>query len=239
MIGALNGYAIGMGLGLALSTDLRIAADDARFQVTQIKRGLFADYGLGHLLPRHIGQQRALELMLTGRMIDAQEALELGLVLDVAPKEELLDAALELAERVASGPPLGIAATKRVTYMGDNDDLQRVMDWTSLAIGHMFNSEDNAEGIRSFTERREPVFPGPVAAPSPHGARVRPRRAGRRWRGRRRTRSSAIRRGRGSSGCGRGGAPGPAPRRAARGRGCGPARRGASSPAAPSPRPTP
>ena len=160
VIGALNGYAIGMGLGLALSTDLRIAADDARFQVTQIKRGLFADYGLGHLLPRHIGQQRALELMLTGRMIDAQEALELGLVLDVAPKEELLDAALEPAERVASGPPLGIAATKRVTYMGDNDDLQRVMDWTSLAIGHMFNSEDNAEGIRSFTERREPVFRG-------------------------------------------------------------------------------
>ena len=160
VIGALNGYAVGMGFGLALATDLRIASDDARFQVAQIKRGLFADYGLGHFLPQQLGQQRGLELMLTARMIDAQEALDLGLVLKVVPKDDLLDAALELAEQIASGPPLGIAASKRVAYMNDNEDMHRVMDWTSLAIGHMFNSEDNAEGIRSFMERREPQFQG-------------------------------------------------------------------------------
>ncbi len=160
VIGALNGYAVGLGFGLALATDLRIASDDARFQVAQLKRGLFGDYGLGHFLPQQLGIQRGLELMLTARMIEAQEALDLGLVLEVVPKDELLDAALELAGEIAKGPPLGIAASKRVAYMNDNEDLHRVMDWTGLAIGHLFNSDDNAEGIRSFMERREPQFQG-------------------------------------------------------------------------------
>ena len=160
VIGALNGYAIGGGFGLALATDLRIAAADARFEVTQLKRGLFADYGLGHFLPQQIGHQRALELMLTGRMFGAEEALELGLVLKVVPKEQLLDAAFELAEAIASGPPLGIAASKRVAYMNDNDDLQRNMDWTHLGLGAVRNSDDVAEGIRAFMEKREPQFKG-------------------------------------------------------------------------------
>ncbi len=160
VIGALNGYAVGLGFGLALATDLRIASDDARFQVAQLKRGLFGDHGLGHFLPQQLGIQRGLELMLTARMVEAREALDLGLVLKVVPKDELLDAALELAEQIVSGPPLGIAASKRVVYMNDNEDLHRVMDYTSLAIGHLFNSEDNAEGIRSFMERREPQFQG-------------------------------------------------------------------------------
>ena len=160
VIGALNGYAVGMGWGLALATDIRIAGDDARFQVAQLKRGLFADYGLGHFLPQQVGHQRALELMLTARMIDAEEALALGLVLKVVPKEQLMDAAFELAEEIAAGPPLGIAASKRVTYMSDNDNLQRVMDWTSLAIDHLFNSEDNTEGLRAFMEKRDAKFQG-------------------------------------------------------------------------------
>ena len=160
VIGALNGYTIGGGLGLALATDLRIAGDDARFEVTQLKRGLFADYGLGHFLPQQIGQQRALELMLTGRMFGAEEALELGLVLKVVPKEQLLDSAFELAEQIASGPPLGIAASKRVAYMNDNDNLQRNLDWTHLGLGAIRGSDDAAEGIRSFFEKREPEFKG-------------------------------------------------------------------------------
>ena len=160
VIGALNGYAIGGGFGLALATDLRIAGDDARFEVTQLKRGLFADYGLGHFLPQQIGQQRALEMMITGRMFGADEALELGLVLKVVPKEQLLDSAFELAEQIASGPPLGIAASKRVTYMTDNENLQRNLDWTHLGLDAVRGSDDVTEGIRSFMEKREPEFKG-------------------------------------------------------------------------------
>ena len=78
IIGAINGYALGAGFGVAMATDIRIAADDARFQVTQMKRGLFPDGGLGHLLPQAIGDQRALEMMFTARMVEAQEALEMG-----------------------------------------------------------------------------------------------------------------------------------------------------------------
>ena len=160
VIGALNGYAVGLGWGLALGTDIRIAGDDARFQVAQLKRGLFADYGLGHFLPQQVGHQRALELMLTARMIDAEEALALGLVLKVVPKEHLMDAAFELAEEIAAGPPLGIAASKRVTYMNDNDNLQRNLDWTSAALAPLFDSEDHAEGLRAFMEKRDAKFQG-------------------------------------------------------------------------------
>jgi enoyl-CoA hydratase/carnithine racemase len=160
VIGAINGYAIGMGFGLALATDLRIAAEDARFQVTQLHRGLMGDYGLGFLLPEALGKQRALELMVTGRWVDAAEALRLRLVLDVVPKERLLDRAMELAQAIARGPAIAIAASKRVVYMGDLDELRRSMDWTNLAIQRLFRTADNREGIRSFVERRDPVFEG-------------------------------------------------------------------------------
>ena len=110
IIGAINGYAVGMGFGLALATDLRIAAEDTIFQVAQTKRGIIADFGLGYLLPKIVGAQRGLELMFTGRRINAQEALELGLVLEVVPPERLMDRALELAGEIATGPPLSMAA---------------------------------------------------------------------------------------------------------------------------------
>ena len=83
VIGAVNGHAMGMGMGLALATDIRIAWEAARFQVSQTSRGTMPDFGLGHFLPQQIGSQRALELMFTARMIDAQRAAELGLVIDV------------------------------------------------------------------------------------------------------------------------------------------------------------
>lgn len=160
VIGAINGYAIGLGMGLALSTDLRIAADDMRLQVTQLHRGLVGDYGLGYLLPEQLGRQRALELMLTGRWVEADEALALGLVLEVVPRERLLDRALELAHQIAKGPPLGIAATKRVVHLAGMDAVHRVQEWTTLAVGHLLRSEDNAEGLEAFRERRDPEFKG-------------------------------------------------------------------------------
>ena len=160
VIGAINGYAVGMGFGLALATDLRIAADDAVFQVAQTKRGIIADFGLGYFLPKIVGAQRGLELMFTGRRIDAREALDLGLVLEVVPRESLMDRALELAETIASGPPLSMAAIKRIVYMLEENDLARVQDLTGPFVNIMFTSDDGVEGVRSFMERRDPVFTG-------------------------------------------------------------------------------
>ena len=160
IIGAINGYAVGMGFGLALATDLRIAAEDTIFQVAQTKRGIIADFGLGYLLPKIVGAQRGLELMFTGRRINAQEALELGLVLEVVPPERLMDRALELAGEIATGPPLSMAAVKRLVYMLEEDDLARVQDLTSPLVNIMFETDDGIEGVKSFIERREPVFTG-------------------------------------------------------------------------------
>ena len=160
VIGAINGYAIGLGFGLALAPDFRIAADDARFQVTQRHRGLVGDFGLGHLLTENLRPQRALDLMITGRWVDAAEALELGLVLEVVPPDQLLKRSLEFAHEIATGPALAIAASKRAVYMSSMDDFRRTQDWTTLAVQHLLKTEDNAEGIAAFRERRDPEFKG-------------------------------------------------------------------------------
>lgn len=160
IIGAINGYAVGAGFGLALSTDLRIAADDAIFQVAQTKRGLVADVSTGPLLREAVGNQRALDLMLSGRRIDAYEALELGLVLKVVPRDQLMDEALALASSIASGPPLGMAASKHVVYMAGEHDLEQADAFVLLSVSSLFKTNDAAEGVRSFMERREPKFTG-------------------------------------------------------------------------------
>jgi len=160
IIAAVNGYAVGAGFGLALAADLRIAADDAVFQVAQIKRGLVADYSTGPLLQEAVGNQRALELMLSGRRVDAQEALALGLVLKVVPRDRLLDEALALARSIASGPPLGMAASKHVLYMSGDHALEQADAFISLSVSSLFRTEDAAEGVKSFMERREPEFKG-------------------------------------------------------------------------------
>lgn len=160
IIAAVNGYAVGAGWSLALACDLRIAAEDALFQVAQTKRGIVADAGLSYFLPRVLGSQRALELMFTGRRVTAREALELGVVLEVVPPELLVDRALEIAEVVAAGPPLSAAAHKRLVYGIEDDDMTRVQELTGLFVGKLFYTEDGREGVRSFVERREPVFAG-------------------------------------------------------------------------------
>lgn len=160
IIGAINGYAVGGGFGLALATDFRICAEDAIFQVAQVKRGLAPDVGLPFLLQATVGTQRALELTCTARRIDAQESLALGLVLEVLPPPTLVERALAIAETVATGPPMGLAAGKRLIYAAQMDGLSRTEELTSLFIGKLFETEDGREGARSFMERREPVFQG-------------------------------------------------------------------------------
>lgn len=160
IIAAINGYAVGMGWGVALACDVRIAASNAIFQVAQTKRGIVADSGLGYFLPKTVGTQRALELMFSGRRVSADEALEIGAVLEVVEPEKLMDRAIEMADSFAKGPPMSAAGHKRLVYMIEDDDLTRVQDMTNMVVGKLFLTDDGAEGVHSFVERRDPVFTG-------------------------------------------------------------------------------
>lgn len=160
IIGAINGYAVGGGFGLALATDFRICADDAIFQVAQVKRGITADVGLPFLLQATVGTQRALEIIMTARRVHADEALALGLVLEVVPKDKLIERAMEIAATVAKGPPLALAGSKRLVYLPQIEALSRVEETTGMYVARLFETEDGIEGARSFLEKREPVFKG-------------------------------------------------------------------------------
>ena len=160
IIGAINGYAMGGGFSLAMACDLRIAADDAVFQVAQMKRGIVPEYGLSYFLQEQLGRQRALELILTARRIDAQEALDLGLVLEVVPSDDLEARAVEFATEIASGPPLGMAASKRMINVVEQDAFSRVQELSQAYNRQLGATEDGAEGVNSFLERREPQFQG-------------------------------------------------------------------------------
>lgn len=162
IIGAINGYAIGAGFGLALSCDIRIASDKAIFGVAQTKRGRRPDGGLNFLLPRIVGVEKALELMWTGDFIDAAEAQKIGAVSRVVPADELMSAAMALAERIAQGPSIAQALAKRMVYKTMYPESAQIaaaeMEYYSGLL--IDQTEDAREGARSFMEKREPVFKG-------------------------------------------------------------------------------
>lgn len=161
VIGAINGYAVGYGFGLALSCDIRIASEEAKFGVFQTRRGLSPDGGLTFLLPRAVGIQKALELAFTGDLIDAQEALRLGIVLRVVPSDRLMAETLELAERIARGPTLALAMAKRMLYKSMGyDQLEAAVEMELFSVYRLFQTEDAVEGVKAFLERREAVFHG-------------------------------------------------------------------------------
>jgi len=160
VVAAVNGAAVGWGMELAVMADLRVASEKARFGELFVKRGLCCDVaGIGRLASL-VGRERAAELLFTGRIIDAAEAREIGLVSRVVPHEELLPAALELASAIASNPPLAVQKLKhglRKALDPDWDDLGR---WVSASLGELFRTEDHKEGVMSFLEKREPKFVG-------------------------------------------------------------------------------
>jgi 2-(1,2-epoxy-1,2-dihydrophenyl)acetyl-CoA isomerase len=161
VIAAVNGTTAGAGFGLALACDIRIASEAARFSAIFVRRGLSPDFGCSFFLPRIVGLARALELMYTGEMIDAQEALRLGLVSRLTPPDELMPAALELAGRIAKGASLAIEATKRLVYRTlerEMEDHLRLEEYWSRLLCQP--SQDTVEGVRSFLEKREPHFQG-------------------------------------------------------------------------------
>jgi enoyl-CoA hydratase/carnithine racemase len=158
VVGAANGTAVAGGFELLLACDVVVASAEAKFGLPEVKRGLFAAGG-GTFLGTRIPLAVALEMSLTGDSIDAARARELGLVNTVVAPDEVLDAAVAVAERIAANGPLGVAATKELVRMAVTDPGRA---WKRLAELQpaVFNSEDAKEGAMAFVEKRAPVWKG-------------------------------------------------------------------------------
>ncbi len=160
VLGSINGDAVGIGCSLALATDLRIASDTARFGAVFSRIGLAPDGGASQLLRELVGTAKALELLFTGDIIDAGEALRLGLVNRVVAADALADATRELAERLARGPTLAHGAAKAAVYESAHLPFESLLDFEARNQRVVSRSGDVKEGIRAFLERRKPEFRG-------------------------------------------------------------------------------
>ncbi len=155
-----DGFAVGAGFNLALACDLIVASDRARFGQVFSKIGLVPDGGGTYLLPRLVGPAKAKELVFTAEIIDAEEALRLGLVNRVVPAGDLRQATLALAGRIAEGPPKVLALAKHLLNRSANLDLPGALELEAFAQSHALTSEDHQEGLRAFFEKRPPKFHG-------------------------------------------------------------------------------
>jgi enoyl-CoA hydratase/carnithine racemase len=159
-IAAINGYALGGGFELALACTLRVAAEDAQLGLPEVRLGLLPGIGGIQRLPRLITSGRALRLALTGARIDAAAALRFGIVEEVFAPDRLLDGALELAAEIAANAPLAVEAILAAIREGLEMDLDSALDGTEARLPALLSSDDLAEGIDAFLERRSPQFVG-------------------------------------------------------------------------------
>jgi enoyl-CoA hydratase len=160
VIAAVNGAAIGWGVELALMADLRIASERARFGELFVVRGLCCDVaGLGRLA-QLVGREHAADLLFTGRVIDAAEALRIGLVGRVVAHDDLLPEAMALAEQIAANPPLAVQRLKQGLREALDPDWAALGAWVTTSLGQLMQTEDHREGVAAFLEKRPPEFKG-------------------------------------------------------------------------------
>jgi enoyl-CoA hydratase/carnithine racemase len=161
IIGAVNGPAVGLGFIISLYCDIRFASDAARFGTAFARRGLIAEYGVSWLLPRLIGHAHALDLLLSARLVDAQEALRMGLVNQVFPQDKFMDSVYAYAADLATNvSPRSMRVIKRQVYNALFQTLGEACETATGEMADSFECEDFKEGVAHFMEKRAPAFTG-------------------------------------------------------------------------------
>lgn len=160
IIAAINGYAVGGGLEIALACDLRIASSNAKFGLTEVKVASLAGLNGTQMLPRAIPKAVAMKMLLTGEMISAEEALRYGLISDLVAPEELMSLATTYAEKIANAAPLSVQAAKQAAVVGQDLPVEHGILFSHMLWGVLRDTEDRKEGFRAFAEKRSPVYRG-------------------------------------------------------------------------------
>jgi len=160
VIAAVNGFALGGGCELAMACDIRLASEKAKFGQPEVTLGIIPGYGGTQRLPRLVGRGKAMQLILTGGMIDAEEAHRFGLVDDVYPPEQLMEKAMEMAELICSRPPIAVALGKECINRGLDITLSVGCDLEKANFGQTCCTSDKNEGMKAFMEKRKPEFTG-------------------------------------------------------------------------------
>jgi enoyl-CoA hydratase/carnithine racemase len=158
LIAAVNGLALGGGLEIVLACDIRIASEKARFGTPEVTLGLIPGWGGTQRLPRMLPWCKAAELLLMGRPIDAQEACRIGLVNKVVPPEQVMPTAKEWAEVICQAGPLAVRAAKEAMIKGSGMPFEDGLQLESSLFNRIMDTEDYAEGIAAFNEKRRPVY---------------------------------------------------------------------------------
>ena len=160
IIAAVNGYAVGGGLEIALACDMRIASTNAKFGLTEVKVASLAGLNGTQMLPRVLPHAIAMKMLLTGDMISADEALRYGLVSDVVEPSSLLEIATTYAEKIAKAAPLSVQAAKQAAILGQDMPLEHGILFAHVLWGALRDTEDRKEGFKAFAEKREPQWRG-------------------------------------------------------------------------------